>query len=139
MLENGADLHVNKCQKIRHYCARSTEGRRRKKKNAKSRFFTSRGAYVNLRYIAMLYTYSIGISRRTLWWYLKCVMLYLVRDIPAVVMYCVNGKSGSSILIVSTDSMIYIITLPVHVSNNNCSGAMATIIYACIILTISLW
>ena len=43
---------------------RSTEERRirrrRKKKNAESRFFTSRGAYVNLRYIAMLYTYLIG-------------------------------------------------------------------------------
>ena len=34
--------------------------RRKKKKNAKSLFFTSRSAYVNLRYIAMLYTYSIG-------------------------------------------------------------------------------
>ena len=32
-LENGADLYVNECQKIRHYRARSTEeGRRRKKK-----------------------------------------------------------------------------------------------------------
>ena len=62
MLENRADLHVNERQKIRHYHARSTEERRiiRKKKNAKSRFFTSRGMYVNLRYIAMLYTYSIG-------------------------------------------------------------------------------
>ena len=56
------DLHVNECQKIRHYHARSTERRRRirKKKNAKSRFFSLRGAYVNLRYIAILYTYSIG-------------------------------------------------------------------------------
>ena len=37
-LENGADLHANKCQKIQHYRARSTEERRRirrKKKNAK--------------------------------------------------------------------------------------------------------
>ena len=60
-LENGADLHVNERQKIRHYRARSTEERRRRnKKNAKSQFFTSRGAYVNLRYIAMLYTYSTG-------------------------------------------------------------------------------
>ena len=61
-LENGADLHVNECQKIRHYRVRSTEERRirrrrRKKKNAKSRFFNSRGAYVNLRYIAMLYIF----------------------------------------------------------------------------------
>ena len=31
-LENGADLYVNKRQKIRHFCARSTEERRRKKK-----------------------------------------------------------------------------------------------------------
>ena len=59
-LENGADLYVNERQTIRHYRARSTEERRRKK-NAKSRFFfTLRGAYVNLRYIAMLYTHSIG-------------------------------------------------------------------------------
>ena len=39
-LENGADLYVNECQKIRHYRARSAEERRRirrkKKKNAKS-------------------------------------------------------------------------------------------------------
>ena len=60
-LENGADLYVNECQKIRHYRTRSAEERkRRKKKNAKSRFFTSRGAYVKLCYIAMLYTHSIG-------------------------------------------------------------------------------
>ena len=62
-LENGADLYVNERQKIRRYRARSTEERRRrkKKKNAKQRFFfTSRGAYVNLRYVVMLYTRSIG-------------------------------------------------------------------------------
>ena len=62
-LENGVDLYVNEHQKIRHYRDRSAEERRRRrrrKKNAKSRFFTSRGAYVNLRYIAMLYTHSIG-------------------------------------------------------------------------------
>ena len=29
-LENGADLHVNEHQKIRDYCARSTEERRRR-------------------------------------------------------------------------------------------------------------
>ena len=62
-LENGADLYVNERQKIRHYRARSAEERRRRKNNnnnAKSRFFTSCGAYVNLHYIAMLYTHSIG-------------------------------------------------------------------------------
>ena len=31
------------------------------------------------------------------------------RDIPAFVMYCVNGESGSSVLIESTYSMITII------------------------------
>ena len=53
-LENGADLYVNERQKIRDYRARSTEERRRirrRKKNAKTRFFTSCGAYVHkLRY-----------------------------------------------------------------------------------------
>ena len=45
MLKNGADLHVNERQKIRHYRARFTEERRirrrrrKKKKNAKLRFF----------------------------------------------------------------------------------------------------
>ena len=33
---------------------------KQEEKNAKSQLFTSRGAYVNLRYIAMLYTHSIG-------------------------------------------------------------------------------
>ena len=48
-LENGADLHVNESQKIQHYPARSTEERRRRRirKNAKCRFFTSRGPFVN--------------------------------------------------------------------------------------------
>ena len=39
VLENGADLYVNERQKIRHYHVKSAEERRRKKKNAKSRFF----------------------------------------------------------------------------------------------------
>ena len=62
--------------------------------------FTSRGAYVNMRYIAL------EISSRTRWSCLKCVIVCLARDIPAFVMYCVNGESGSSLLIESTDSMI---------------------------------
>ena len=33
------------------------------------------------------------------------MIVYLARDIPAFVMYCVNGESGSSLLIES-DSMI---------------------------------
>ena len=35
-------------------------GSSKKKKNAKWRFLTSRGAYVKWRYIAILYTHSIG-------------------------------------------------------------------------------
>ena len=58
-LENGADLYVNERQKIRHYCARSAEERRRKK-NANRDFFTSHGAYVNCTIIVVLYTHSIG-------------------------------------------------------------------------------
>ena len=54
-LENGADLHVNEHQKIRHYRARSTEERRRirrirRKKNAKSRFFYFAWCVRKLRY-----------------------------------------------------------------------------------------
>ena len=41
-LENGAGLYVNERQKIQHYRARSTEERRRRKKNAKSLFLSSR-------------------------------------------------------------------------------------------------
>ena len=32
VLENGADLYVNECQKIQHYHARSAEERRRRRK-----------------------------------------------------------------------------------------------------------
>ena len=42
----------------------------------------------------------------TRWWCLKCVIVYLARDIPAFVMYCVNGASRSTLLIESTDLMI---------------------------------
>ena len=34
------------------------------------------------------------------------MIVYLARDIPAFVMYCVNEESGSFLLIESTDSMI---------------------------------
>ena len=48
----------------------------------------------------------LEISRRTRWSCLKCEIVYLARDIPVFVMYCVNGASRSSLLIESTDSMI---------------------------------
>ena len=60
-LEKGANFYVKERQKIGHYRARSAEERRRRKiRNAKLRFFTSCGAYVNCAIIAMLYTHSIG-------------------------------------------------------------------------------
>ena len=37
------------------------------------------------------------------------MIVYLARDIPPFVMYCVNGKPRSSLLIESTDSMILIL------------------------------
>ena len=49
----------------------------------------------------------LEISRRTRWWCLKCVIVYLAQDILPFVMYCVNGKPRSSLLIESVDSMIY--------------------------------
>ena len=62
-----------------------------------------------LRYYGRCYTLiQLEISRRTQWWCLKCVIVYLTRDIPPFVMYCVYGESGSSLLIESTDSMIAI-------------------------------
>ena len=48
----------------------------------------------------------LEISRRTRWWCLQCVLVYLARDIRPFVMYSVNGKPRSSLLIESTDSMI---------------------------------
>ena len=70
-------------------------------------FFTSHGAYVR---IFALYSDVI----HSFDWKsaiehdggLKCVIVYLARDIPAFIMYCVYGESRSSLLIESTDSMI---------------------------------
>ena len=63
-LENGADLYVNEHQKIRHYRTVYLRKKKKKKeeeeKNAKSRIFTLRVAYVNCAIIVMLYTHLIG-------------------------------------------------------------------------------
>ena len=40
------------------------------------------------------------------------MIVYLARDIPAFVMYCVNGESGSSLLIECIDSMINYTVFP---------------------------
>ena len=37
------------------------------------------------------------------------MIVYLARDNPAFVMYCVNGESNSSLLIESTDYMIFLL------------------------------
>ena len=39
------------------------------------------------------------------------MIVYLARAIQAFVMYCVNGTSRSSLLIESTDSMIYYLNI----------------------------
>ena len=56
--------------------------------------------------MAMLYTHLIGNQLYNTMVVLKCVIVYLARDISAFVMYCVYGESGSSLLIQSTDSII---------------------------------
>ena len=43
------------------------------------------------------------------------MIVYLARAIQAFVMYCVNGTSRSSLLIESTDSMIYILQYVVYI------------------------
>ena len=50
----------------------------------------------------------LEISCRTRWWCLKCVIVYLARDIPTFVTYCIYGESRSSVITESTDSMIMI-------------------------------
>ena len=54
-LENGAGLYVNERQKIQHFCARSTEVRRRMPNH--DNYFTSRIAYINYSIIVILYIY----------------------------------------------------------------------------------
>ena len=47
------------------------------------------------------------------------MIVYLAQDIPPFVMYCVNGQPHSSLLIESTDSMIYIYICMYSVLNND--------------------
>ena len=101
VLENGADLYVNEHQKIQHYHA----GLLKKEEDEEERRMPNRDFFT---IIAMLTLTQLKISRRTRWWCLKYAIVYLVREIPAFEMYCVNGASRSSVLIESTDSMIRI-------------------------------
>ena len=57
-LENGADLYVNKHQKIRHYRARSTEERRRRMPSHV--FFYFARCVCKIALYSVLYTHSIG-------------------------------------------------------------------------------
>ena len=88
-LENGADLYVNERQKIRYYRTWSTEERRPEEEECQIAMFN--------------FARWLEISLRTRWWCLKYVIVYLGRDIPAFVMYCVYGESCSSLLIEATD------------------------------------
>ena len=113
MLENGSDLHVNECQKIRHYGARSTgEEEEKEEEERKMAIFTSRGAHVNCAIMLMLYTHSIGNPPE------NTMVVFKMRDsVPSAryspfVMQYVNGKPRSSLFIESTDCMInYYVTL----------------------------
>ena len=64
------------------------EERRRRMPNHD--FFTSHGAYINVCCIAMLTLIRLDISHRTRWWCLKCVKVYLARDIPVFVMSMIH-------------------------------------------------
>ena len=54
MLEYGLHLHVNECQKIRYYRARSTEEERMPNGN----FLTSRGTHVNCAIMAVIHSFD---------------------------------------------------------------------------------
>ena len=48
------------------------------------------------------------------------MIVFLARDIPPFVMYCVNGKPRSSLFIESTDSMIFTNYIHDRRMNDNC-------------------
>ena len=55
------------------------------------------------------------------------MIVYLARDIPAFVMYCVNGESGSSLLIESTDSMIHSTSIKMAVCDIKCKRYLCVV------------
>ena len=105
VLENGSDLHVNERQKIRYY--RGNWRIKRIRIRRRNGDFLLRAARTKTALLWQFYTLILlKISLRTRWSCLKCVIVYLARDIRTFVMYCVNEKRRSSLLIESTDSMI---------------------------------
>ena len=115
-------------QKIQHYHARSTEERRIRRKNAKSRFFYFArcvGAYINLRYYSCVihsFHWKSAIEHDS-GACLKCVIVYLA---CAFVMYCVYGASCSSLLI---ESMYGLYDYYYDGNNNSLFCAYIIIIY----------
>ena len=59
MLENRADLYVNECQKIRHYRARTTEERRKRRMpHCESRRMPNRDFFYFVRCVRKVVLYS---------------------------------------------------------------------------------
>ena len=120
-LKHGVYLYER--QKIRHYSARSVEEkrtrcRRKKKKKTKKKnkiiiiirrrrmsnrdiFYFARCLCKIALYSDVIYSFDWKSAVEHLLCF-KCMIVYLARDIPACVMYCVNGASRSSLLIEST-------------------------------------
>ena len=63
------------------------------KKNAKSQIF-----YFTW-WVSKLALYRHSLDWKSSIEHDGCVIVYLARDIPAFVMYCINGESGSSLII----------------------------------------
>ena len=59
----------------------------------------------------------------------KCVIVFLVRDIPQIVMYCVNGKPRSSLFIESIDSMI--------INHRRACAGRVTVVVSCVCVCLS--
>ena len=67
-----------------------------------------RAGACKLRYYGDVYTLiRLEISRRTRWWCLKCVIVYLARDISGVCNVWSLWRIWLIVLIESTDSMIF--------------------------------
>ena len=82
----GADLYVNECQKIRHYHARSTEERRREEESQIAIFYFARCIRKIALYRDVIHSFD---WKSAIEHDVKCVIVYLARDIPAFVMYCI--------------------------------------------------
>ena len=64
-------------------------------------------------------------------------IVYLARDIPPFVMYCVNGKPRSSLLIESTDSKILFI-LKCIINPRRACAERVTVVVLCVCVYVCL-